>query len=104
MTSTTVFNVTEHPVRISAAGNRVPGRTSTEVTDTADTHYIAALERGDLVVLSATAAPAPVVVAEPAPEPEPMPAAPEDEVPAEAEAEETASAEPKKKPTKAKEN
>lgn len=107
MTSTTVFNVTDHPVRFSSSGRRVPGRTSTDVVDTADPYYLAALERGDLVVLSATAAPIEVVaVPAPAPDPEPEPEpVVEEPIPDDAAPEEPVVVEPKKKqPTKAKEN
>lgn len=110
MTSTTVFNVTERPVRYSVHGNRVPGRSSATVTDTADKHYTAALSRGDLVVLSEVASPAKQEqVAKPAPTPQPEtePTPAEDTPAVEAGTEPVADqsdSESKKKPVKAKEN
>lgn len=102
--SATVFNVTDRPVRYSQHGLRVPGRQTADVSDTGDWYYIAALMRGDLVVLSETAvADTPVeAVAESTPTPEPevtdTDAAPEV-------AEDAAASDSKKKqPSKAKEN
>lgn len=96
--SATVFNLTEGPVQVSAAGNRVPGRCEAVVDDTSDPHYTAALERGELVVLSASAPAAPV--AEPVPVPEPQAEDGDDP----AEAGEPAAESKKKQPSKAKEN
>ena len=103
MTKPTVFNLTEQPVQYTVDGNRVPGRTAVEVTDKSDPYYVAALERGDLVVLSdAVAAEA---VAQPVTEPEPEPV--EETLAAEGDTTVDELAEPeskKKQPNKAKEN
>lgn len=106
MTTTTVFNVTERPVRFTVHGNRVPGRESTVVTDIEDKYYIAALTRGDLVVLSEIASPVKQEpVANAATEPEPTPVAAEETLAADEPAAEQADTESKKKqPSKAKEN
>lgn len=110
MTSTTVFNLTERPIRYSAHGNRVPGRSATTVTDTDDKYYISALSRGDLMVLSEAASPVkqePVAKSDPTPQPESEPISAEEtpaaDVGTEPEADQSES-ESKKKPVKAKEN
>ncbi len=107
MSSTTVFNLTERPVRYTDAGNRVPGRGTAVVTDTTDKYYVAALESGRLMVLSESAPPAKQEqVAKPAPDPEPVVV---EEVilaedPVEASEEPVEPESKKKQPSKAKEN
>lgn len=105
--TTIVFNLRERPVRFSADGNRVPGRTRTEIADVKDEFYLAALERGDLVVLSETAAapPPPVEVQTVTVLPEPEPPATDESADTAVEGEDATVTEPRKKqPNKAKEN
>lgn len=107
VTSATVFNVTDRPVRVSDAGHRVPGRGTAVVADTSDSSYVAALRRGDLVVLSETAtvkAPVAPVVEEVPPAAEPEPTYEEPTELPEDDTEATPSESKKKQPNKAKES
>lgn len=102
----TVFNVRKEPVKVSVAGNRVPGRFQATV-NADDPVCKAALDRGDLVLLSdAVPAPPPAQPeAAPAPEGTPTEIPPTgDEIPAWDEESEVGSEEPKKKTPKAKES